>query len=123
MEKTNNLHVIKQSDPNFLRVIESAIQMGHPVMLENILEDIDAALGITHLLSSSFWATADITPCCFFAEPVLLQSVFKQSGIEYLNFGDNMLEYNRDFRLYITTRLRNPHYLPEIAVKVSINKI
>lgn len=53
-----------------------------------------------------------------FSEPVLLQSVFKQGGIEYLNFCDNLLEYNRDFRLYITTRLRNPHYLPEIAVKV-----
>ncbi|XP_034243583.1 dynein heavy chain 3, axonemal isoform X2 [Thrips palmi] len=97
MEKANNLHVIKQSDPSFLRIIESAIQMGHPVMLENILEDIDAAL-----------------------EPVLLQSIFKQGGIEYLNFSDNMLEYNRDFRLYITTRLRNPHYLPEIAVKVTL---
>lgn len=45
MEKNNNLLVVKQSDPNFLRTIESAIQMGQPVILENILEDIDAALG------------------------------------------------------------------------------
>ncbi|XP_052130864.1 dynein axonemal heavy chain 3 [Frankliniella occidentalis] len=97
MEKGNNLHVIKQSDPNFLRIVETAIQMGHPVILENILEDIDAAL-----------------------EPVLLKSVFKQGGIEYLNFGDNVIEYNNDFRLYITTRLRNPHYLPEVAVKVTL---
>lgn len=24
------------------------------------------------------------------------------------------------FRLYITTKLRNPHYLPEVAVKVTL---
>lgn len=46
MEKNNNLHIIKQTDPNFLRVMETAIQQGQPVILENILEDVDAALGI-----------------------------------------------------------------------------
>ena len=25
----------------------------------------------------------------------------------------------QDFRFYITTKLRNPHYLPEVSVKVS----
>lgn len=29
-----------------------------------------------------------------------------------------MIEYSPDFRFYITTRLRNPHYLPEVSVKV-----
>ena len=31
-----------------------------------------------------------------------------------------MIEYSTDFRFYITTRLRNPHYLPEISVKVTL---
>ena len=31
-----------------------------------------------------------------------------------------MIEYSADFRFYITTRLRNPHYLPEISVKVAL---
>ena len=31
-----------------------------------------------------------------------------------------MIEYSPDFRFYITTRLRNPHYLPEISVKVTL---
>ena len=29
-----------------------------------------------------------------------------------------MIEYSQDFRFYITTRLRNPHYLPEVSIKV-----
>lgn len=44
MEKTNRLQVIKLSDANYLRVLETAIQLGLPVILENILEDIDAVL-------------------------------------------------------------------------------
>jgi len=41
-------------------------------------------------------------------------------GVEYLKLGDNVIEYSHDFRLYMTTRLRNPHYLPEISVKVTL---
>jgi dynein heavy chain len=31
-----------------------------------------------------------------------------------------VIEYSRDFRFYITTKLRNPHYLPETSVKVTL---
>lgn len=95
MEKGNRLQVIKLTDRNYVRVLENAIQFGTPVLLENIGQEIDAVL-----------------------DPILVQNVFKQHGVEYLKFGDNVLEYSSDFKFYITTRLRNPHYLPEIAVKV-----
>lgn len=35
-------------------------------------------------------------------------------------FGDSTIEYSESFRFYITTKLRNPHYLPEVAVKVTL---
>ena len=38
--------------------------------------------------------------------------------MDYIRVGDNIIEYSKDFKLYITTRLRNPHYLPEVSVKV-----
>ena len=34
--------------------------------------------------------------------------------------GDATVEYSHEFRFYITTRLRNPHYLPEVSVKVTL---
>lgn len=37
-----------------------------------------------------------------------------------MKLGDSVVEYNSDFKLYITTKLRNPHYLPEVAVKVTL---
>ncbi|CAB0036402.1 unnamed protein product [Trichogramma brassicae] len=97
MEKEFGLRIIKLSDANYVKVIESALQLGLPVLLENILEEIDAIL-----------------------EPVLLKSVFSQRGVLCIKFAENVLDYNKDFRLYVTTRLRNPHYLPELAVKVSL---
>ncbi|OXB58804.1 hypothetical protein ASZ78_016002 [Callipepla squamata] len=56
------------------RTLENAVQLGTPVLLEDIGEELDA-----------------------FIEPILLKLTF-----------------------YMTTRLRNPHYLPEVAVKVCL---
>lgn len=97
MEKTNKLSVIKLSDTNYVRTLENALQFGTPVLLENVGEELDA-----------------------FIEPILLKATFKQQGVEYMRLGENIIEYSRDFKFYITTRLRNPHYLPEIAVKVCL---
>ena len=41
-----------------------------------------------------------------------------QGHTQCLKLGDNVVEYSDAFRFYITTVLRNPHYLPETAVKV-----
>ncbi|XP_006892767.1 PREDICTED: dynein heavy chain 3, axonemal [Elephantulus edwardii] len=97
MEKANKLAVIKFSDPTYVRTLENALQFGTPVLLENVGEELDASI-----------------------EPILLKSTFKQQGVEYMRLGENIIEYSRDFKFYITTRLRNPHYLPEVAVKVCL---
>lgn len=41
-----------------------------------------------------------------------------QGGVNCIRLGDATLEYSSNFRLYITTKLRMPHYLPEVSVKV-----
>ena len=41
-------------------------------------------------------------------------------GVWCIKLGDNTIEYSADFRLYITTKLRNPHYLPELSTKVTL---
>lgn len=37
-----------------------------------------------------------------------------------MKLGDKEVEYNPDFRFYITTKLSNPHYTPEISTKTTI---
>ena len=50
----------------------------------------------------------------------LIEAVDFAGGVDMIRLGENVIEYNKDFRFYITTKLRNPHYLPEVAVKVSL---
>uniref|UniRef100_A0A671W0U7 Dynein axonemal heavy chain 7 n=1 Tax=Sparus aurata TaxID=8175 RepID=A0A671W0U7_SPAAU len=97
MEKANSLHIIKLSDADFVRTLENCIQFGTPVLLENVGEELDPIL-----------------------EPLLLRQTFKQGGAMCIRLGDSTIEYAPDFRFYITTKLRNPHYLPETSVKVTL---
>ena len=37
-----------------------------------------------------------------------------------IKLGDAVIPYHDDFKLYITTKLPNPHYTPEVSVKVTV---
>lgn len=51
---------------------------------------------------------------------MLEANVVRQKGGLFIRCGDRMIEYHADFKFYITTCLRNPHYLPETAVMVTL---
>jgi dynein heavy chain len=94
---SNGMDVMRQSDKKFLQNLENGVRFGKWVLLENVGETLDAAI-----------------------EPILLQSVFKLNGADMIKLGDSMIPYNSDFKFFITTKLPNPHYQPEVAVKVSL---
>jgi dynein heavy chain len=96
--RNGNLEVIKFTTPNFLRSLGNAISIGKPVLVENIGELLDPGI-----------------------DPVLLKQVFKSgSGIKQIRIGDSNLDYDDNFRLYMTTKMPNPHYLPEVCIKVTL---
>ena len=37
-----------------------------------------------------------------------------------IRLGDSDVPYHENFRFYITTKLANPHYMPEICIKATI---
>ena len=45
--------------------------------------------------------------------PIICGAVRLSSLISWLR------PYNDDFRFFVTTKMANPHYLPEICIKVS----
>ncbi|KAM3963287.1 dynein heavy chain at 62B [Aphomia sociella] len=97
MEKSNDLQVLKFTDGNYMKVIETCLEYGKPALIDCILEDVEAPL-----------------------DPVLLKHTYMQGGKEFIALGENVIEYHPNFRLYMTTKLRNPHYLPEIFNKVTL---
>lgn len=97
MERENGLQVIKLSDAKFITKVDPCIRNGQPILLENVEETLDPQL-----------------------EPVLAKDVFKSGGIDNIKIGGENIPYNKDFKFFITTKLANPHYLPEICIKVTL---
>jgi dynein heavy chain len=44
MEKKHDLRIVRFSDDDYMKVIESAIELGKPVLLENVAEQLDGPL-------------------------------------------------------------------------------
>ena len=54
-------------------------------------------------------------------EPVLANATFKTStGEVVIKLGDQTIPFHEDFKFYLTTILPNPHYYPEVSVKVAL---
>ncbi|KAG2466381.1 DYH6 protein, partial [Polypterus senegalus] len=91
-ETKNGLKVIKLTDSGFLRTLENAIRLGMPVLLEELKETLDPAL-----------------------EPILLKQTFVSGGRTLIRLGDSDIDYDKNFKFYMTTKMANPHYLPEVT--------
>lgn len=97
MLKDNNVQIVKLTHNKFGQILMSSIRMGNPLLLENIEETLDP-----------------------FIEPVLKKNVTKKGAQLILMLGKEEIPYSQDFKFYMTTKLSNPHYLPEISIKVTI---
>eukprot|EP00668_Euglena_longa_P016545 GGOE01020817.1.p1 GENE.GGOE01020817.1~~GGOE01020817.1.p1 ORF type:complete len:1249 (-),score=501.70 GGOE01020817.1:103-3465(-) len=99
MEAKFGLKTIKLSEPGYIRTMEQAIRNGTPVLVEDVGETLDPAL-----------------------EPVLLKQVYTANGRTLINFGGtgSAIDYDPMFRFYLTTKIANPRYLPDICIKVSL---
>ena len=97
MYSTSGIKIYKFSDNSYLKHLEGAIRNGTPFMIENVGEDLDPAI-----------------------EPILQKSQVKRGSSWTIKIGDAIVEYNTDFKFFLTTKLRNPHYLPEVSTKVTL---
>lgn len=89
------LTVCKLTDRDLMRSLEGSIRLGKPLLIENVATELDPAL-----------------------DPVLTRQTYVQGSQIVIKLGDIIVPFSPDFRLYLTTRLANPHYTPEVAVKV-----
>lgn len=97
MEKDNGLKVVDMKNADFQKTVEYAVQFGCPLLLQDILEEIDPIL-----------------------DTLMSKAVVYRGSRSMIKIGDNYIDYNEKFRLYITTRMANPHYTPEACTKVCL---
>ncbi|CAF1579491.1 unnamed protein product, partial [Adineta steineri] len=97
MEASNNLCIIDLQTSDYLRSVEMCLRDGRPCLCQNVKEDLDPSL-----------------------DPVLTRAVKRIGGVDIIKLGEREVEYNKDFRFYMTTKLPNPLYAPEISSKANI---
>lgn len=90
-EKENNLIVTTLDHKYFRNHLEDAIQLGQPMLIEDVGEDLD--------------------PCL---DNVLEKNYVKLGGSLKVKVGDKEVDIHEDFRMFITTKLPNPSYRPEV---------
>lgn len=97
MHERDNLLVTKMSDQYVLRVTEQAVRNGRPLLVEDVQETLIPAL-----------------------QPVLARATFAQGGRLLIRLGDSNVDYDEHFRLYLTSKLANPHYMPEVCILTTV---
>lgn len=93
----DSLLIADQKDANFLKVIERAVINGRKVLFLDVGEELDPVL-----------------------DNVLNRSLIQVGRNLCVKIGDKEVAYHEDFKLYITTRMGNPHYTPEVSTKVAV---
>jgi len=77
--------------------IEFTMGEGLCLMIENVENEVDPML-----------------------DPVMDKAVIKKGKNLYINVSDQNMDYKEKFSLYMTSRLPNPHFSPELSARVTV---
>lgn len=98
IEKDRDLIVTRLDKDDFMRCLDRALSLGKPLLIESVPVDIDPVI-----------------------YPVLMKQTFKDtSGSLSIKIGENVYDYNSGFKCFLTTKLSNPPFQPELTCKVTL---
>jgi dynein heavy chain len=78
--------------------MSACVMNGVAVLIEDVQEHIDPGL-----------------------DPILMHSEFMgEGGIKQIKLGESTQDYDDNFKLFMTSKMPNPHYPPEVCIKVTL---
>eukprot|EP00698_Gefionella_okellyi_P018829 TRINITY_DN568_c0_g1_i2.p1 TRINITY_DN568_c0_g1~~TRINITY_DN568_c0_g1_i2.p1 ORF type:complete len:4478 (+),score=1217.70 TRINITY_DN568_c0_g1_i2:54-13487(+) len=96
-EQERGLKVTRLTDKTFRRVLEQQLLNGQPLLIEDVTEELDPVL-----------------------DPILEKRFVKKPSGWVLILPDKDVDYTPGFQLYITTKLSNPRFSPEVSASASV---
>lgn len=96
-EKENKLKGLRLGSKTINRELEIAIEHGHSAMIENMGDSIDAIL-----------------------MPIIARSFIIKGKNKILKFAGKDLTLDPKFKLFMQTKLSNPHYPPEVQAEATL---
>ncbi|XP_022821404.1 dynein heavy chain 8, axonemal-like [Spodoptera litura] len=97
MEKYNQLIVTTLNHKYFRNHAEDCVSLGLPMLIEDVAEELDPVL-----------------------DNILERNYIKIGSSYKVKFGDKEIDVMLSHKIYITTKLPNPAYTPEVSARTSI---
>jgi dynein heavy chain, axonemal len=85
------------ANPRLKDQIEQTLSEGQALIITGLDEDLDPML-----------------------DPILEKHIVKKARSLYISVGDKLCEYDPAFKMYLSTRLPNPHFSPEIQARATV---
>jgi dynein heavy chain len=96
-ELTTNNTVFTFNHPNLKDALRLPLEEGYPVLIESIENEVDPMM-----------------------DPILEKQIIVKGRKKTIKLADTEFDYDDKFRLYMTSRLANPTFSPELAAKTTI---
>ncbi|XP_045494772.1 dynein axonemal heavy chain 2 [Colias croceus] len=97
LEEKNDIQIVDFGQPNYLKIMETCLTDGKPVIVQNVGEVLDPSIA-----------------------PILDKAIVKIGTALVIKFNEKMVPYNTAFKMYLTTKLGNPVYTPETLTKTTM---
>lgn len=96
-EAARNLQMVRLGQKDLLRRLQEALERGYSVIVENMGETIDPII-----------------------LPVVARAFIRRGNRNVIVLGDDEVEQHVDFRLFLHTKLSNPHFPPEVQAETTM---
>eukprot|EP00961_Rhodomonas_salina_P038056 511646-Rhodomonas_salina.1 len=94
---SDGLRVANAKEASLLRVAEICIRNGTALLIQDVGEELDPALA-----------------------PILAKQTYTVNDRTLIRIGDSEVDYDPGFRLFLASKLPNPHYMPETCIQTTL---